>query len=225
MASNLRYAQKLVQSGFVRWQTLERASRHLNDSRVSKSKKIESLLTIGFEFAGHVLNNYWLLKPHVSRRIDEFVHTTAFEAYFVIGLQIRQEFLDAHEIELFVECALEIEAHESMQRRVKWFVASDDENVLAKLRAKYHERMIVGHGRIGHVAFDKGSNERAVFDLELLSRCQEVVVTGGSTFGFVSSIKSQKLPYVVEGKKNRTGCRRFELFAPPISPIYNAATF
>ena len=70
LAGNLNYAKKLVQRGFVRAQTVDRAERALNDSGLNESRKIEYLLFIGFEFAGHVLNNYWTLKPYLMEKVS-----------------------------------------------------------------------------------------------------------------------------------------------------------
>lgn len=218
--ADLKHAKKLVDYGFVRSATVQKAARALNDSTIPVNHKLEYLFMIGFEFAGHVLNNYWLLKPNLTKKIDDLAHRTNFNSYYMIGLQLRNYYLawNQTEIDVFIDCALSIEDEKRPilgDQLVKWYVISDEPKLLDLLVAKYKDKIIVGEGLIGHVGEDSPeSYVRALMDLELMSRCNETVLTGSSTFGFLASLKNQKRPYVVDAGHNLVSCRRFEFFAP-----------
>ena len=55
--------------------------------------------------------------------------------------------------------------------------------------------------------------EKTILDNELLSRCDEMIITGGSTFGFLAAIKSQRMPYHVNIGMHK--CQRAQLSRPP----------
>lgn len=184
------------------------------------NETISQLLSIGFEFANHVLNNYWHLKPYLIEKIDRFVHDK-FRGCFIIGLQIRTDYLTKTEHELFVKCAETIENERRNvigDRLVKWFISTDSNEVLESLKFKHGDRILHADGVISHIAYESVGYMRALMDIELLSRCNETVLTGGSTFGFIGSLKSKKFPYYIEGKRGERECQRFELFAPPRTP-------
>ena len=220
MATNLRYAQKLANLGFVRQETVHKASQALKNSNMTIEQKGELLLSIGFEFAGYALNKYWHLKPYMAEKVNWYVRNK-FGPHFVIGFQIRVEFLEKSDIDLFVRCALSIE--DKMRKYignqlVKWFLAIDDSDLIEKFKSEYGDRIIATEGEIGNIAYDdEDTYERSLLDNELLSRCDEMVQTGGSTYGFAASLKKQKMPYYIEGG-NDTQCRVFQLFRPPIKP-------
>jgi len=52
-------------------------------------------------------------------------------------------------------------------------------------------------------AVDADGFRRAVLDIELLSKCDEVIVTSGSTFGWLAAMKTLKMPYYVSGKSDK----------------------
>ena len=66
---------------------------------------------------------------------------------------------------------------------IKWFISSDLESIADILREKYPNKIVTGNGVIGHILRNKDSYQRAILDHELLSRCDELIITGGSTFG------------------------------------------
>jgi hypothetical protein len=68
---------------------------------------------------------------------------------------------------------------------------SDDSALLSRLVDQYgSEKIILADGHIGHVETDpNNSYERAILDNELFSRCDEMILTRYSTFGFVSAMK------------------------------------
>ena len=77
------------------------------------------------------------------------------------------------------------------------------------------------NGTITHIIDNPNGYEKAIVDMELLSRCDEIIITGGSTFGFVAAMKSRKLPYFVNGKdSSMKGCLRHSLAYPGLSRTY-----
>ena len=221
MATNLRYAQKLANLGFVRQETVHKASQALKNSNMTIEQKGELLLSIGFEFAGYALNKYWHLKPYMAEKVNWYVRNK-FRPHFVIGLQIRVEFLEKSDIDLFVRCALSIEDKKRNyigNQLVRWFLATDDSDLIKRFQRTYGDRIITTEGTIGNINFQNNTYERTLLDNELLSRCDEMVQTGGSSYGFAASLKNQKMPYYIEGgNRENTTCRVFELFKPPIKP-------
>ncbi|CAF1076420.1 unnamed protein product, partial [Brachionus calyciflorus] len=123
------------------------------------------------------------------------------------------------DINKFIECAKHIEKI-NQASSVKWFLTSDSKKVIDILSADYGQLIIKGKGNIGHVLSGSNYYSRTVMDVELLSKANEIIITGGSTFGFVSSMKKQILPYFVEGKRNETEqpCRRMNFNKPPRRP-------
>ena len=77
----------------------------------------------------------------------------------------------------------------------------------AKLKATHANRVITASGDIDHVMSGSGY-ERAIVDNELLSKCDELIITGGSTFGFLSAMRMGRMPLFFNGKRNRTVCER-----------------
>ena len=217
----------------VKKETVERAKRAVNDTNIDEKKKIEYLYQIGFEFAGHVLNNYWLLNSNLKRKAAKFVQKNRFKESFIIGIQMRFEYLNETDIEAFAKCAFEIEKNNRDligDRQVKWFLTSDrfetfHDSLVRKLKKKYSQEVISSEGKIGHIANNHVFYERTLLDIELLSLCNETIITGGSTFGFIGSLKSQKRPYCVEGRRsNATQCKLLE-FSSPCRNFQNSALF
>lgn len=224
LAADLSNAKKLVNHGFVRARTVRKAVKTYQSAYKSSNEKLEALYQIGYEFAGHVLNNYWNLKPYLREKAAQILREK-FASHYVIGLQMRNEYLTVpRDIHLFVDCALQIEASKRRKKilgekiQVKWFVASENQEIVKALADTYRERIITGVGSIGHVGYHSGGYERALLDVELLSECNDTILTGGSTFGFVGALKSQRKPFFVEGMRNQTKCEPLRLFAPARTP-------
>jgi hypothetical protein len=148
------------------------------------------------------------------------MHRKYFHQKFVIGMQFRFKYLIWSDVFVFFACALEIE--QTMGRKAQWFVSSDSEENSAKIRDLYPDRVFQANGSIGHVQLQDEAYERALLDIELLSLCDEFIMTGGSTFGFMAAIKSDKYPLFVNGGLNATKCERFSLTNPSITTDHDA---
>ena len=189
------------------------------------------LFRIGFEFAGTVLNKYWILKPHLRRLADAYVERE-FKDSYVIGIQIRwlHGYLEDEDIEVFVRCAQSIELDLDFERResVKWYLSTDELELFDTLRErrnnntkKKKKTVLSGIGKFA-VWTNPSGNERLLFDIEMLSRCDDVILTGGSTFGFIGVMKSQRIPYYVEGGRSMKRCDKFQFSRPPRTPAGDA---
>ena len=87
--------------------------------------------------------------------------------------------------------------------------------------ALYPLKTLVGNGTIKHVADDSHGYERTLVDIDLLSKCDEMIHTGGSTFGFIAAMKSFKLPYFIDGKRNQLKCNKLLLGTSSITITEN----
>ena len=221
LAANIKNAQKLVHFGFVTSETVKKAKKIIKDKHVTKAWKLDSLFQIGFEFAGHVLNKYWLLKPNIKEKISDFIKQK-FSGNFIIGLQLRFNYLNHEDIQTFIKCAFEIEKHNKIynsNQNVKWFISTDESAKIRNLIKRYSNKILRAKGKIGHIALESEAYERAILDIELLSHCNETIITGGSTFGFIGSLKNQKIPYIVEGRRSSKECKLLNFYAPARTPI------
>ena len=221
MCANPTNYAKLFAYGLVSRQTLELATAALNTSEseeLSSDRKLESVLFVGFRVAGRLLNAYWRPTASLSQVIDKYASEYFTPRSFVIGIQFRTEFFqlktkqdlrDSLAFRAFVDCAINIQMSQRQKKDVKWFVASDNPAVVALLLNDYSDRIV----SVKEKHFDGW--QQAIADSELLARCDELIVTGGSTFGFVAAIKSQRLPYHLDSQANMTQCRRSTLSRPP----------
>ncbi len=81
---------------------------------------------------------------------------------------------------------------------------------------KYPDKVIHGIGNIGHVLYNSNSYFRTILDNELLSACNEIIFTGGSTYGFLAVMKNKKMAYHVDGKTNMKKCKKMDLHDSPV---------
>ena len=56
-----------------------------------------------------------------------------------------------------------------------------------------------------------------ILDNELMRRSDFLILTGGSTFGFIAAIRKKELPFYVNGKKNQKECIKMKLSEPSIT--------
>ena len=220
LCANPAHYAKLSALGLVDNQTLVEARQALTWNATVHHHRLERLLRVGYQAGGRLLNAMWLPNAALAEQINHYV-SNFFNGYFVIGIQLRYEFLDAHkDTDTFVRCALEIErllsANESIgQREVKWFVTSDRDQYAQRLIKRFPDKVIVTEGVAGHISRISAAYGRTILDHELLSRCDEIIYTGGSTFGFTAAMKSTRMGYHVNGRLNMAQCKRTRLSIPP----------
>ena len=204
ICSNPDNYQKLYDVGLVDKDTIDTAVDKLGNPEYSKETKLNSVLEVGFEVGGNLLAKYW--KPNAKLSALTKKYDKMFDEYFMIGLQVRTEFVDfEEEFRLFLECAFHIEQVIDEELEVKWFLASDQSTLIDELDAEYPGKLV----KVAETDLDGW--ERAILDNELLSQCDEIVTTGGSTFGFVAAMRAIQMPFYVNGRANMTKCKRTTL--------------
>jgi hypothetical protein len=52
------------------------------------------------------------------------------------------------------------------------------------------------------------SFEKSIVDNELLSKCDELLITGGSTYGFLAAMRMGRMPLFFNGERNSKQCAR-----------------
>lgn len=194
LACNRSYYDKFLYYGLVKPETIQKArdtwSRldKLDLKKLNKSmnnEAIDALYRPGFELASNIMNIFWKPNQHVLEVIEKF-QKTHFSGYYVIGMQFRFENMHWNETQLFWECAYYIEAINNPERPVRWYISTDRPENVDKLVKTHPGKIIHGEGRIAHVAGDPSGYIRVFLDTELMSRCDELIVSGGSTFGLAS---------------------------------------
>ena len=108
----------------------------------------------------------------------------------------------------FINCALDIEQDYMLKSKrtdiaFKWFIATDSNKIRKFLFENYREKSFTSNGTLGHTDSGGIGFRRAVLDVELLSKCDEVIVTSGSTFGWLAAMKTLKMPYYVSGSSDK----------------------
>ena len=213
LCTNPNHYDKLIYYNLVRNETVQKSIQTMNNSNSTFEEKNHNLFMIGFEVGANLMNRIIIPKAKIQEIINDFVRRD-FIGNFVIGIQLRTLYLDVEKDSLrFLNCAFQIEndylaASKSEAKPVKWYVSSDSEDLLKKIVALYPEKTLAGNGSILHVNSNSHGYYRALIDVDLLSKCDELIYTGGSTFGFVSAMKSFKVPYFVDGKSKSMKCSR-----------------
>ena len=156
------------------------------------------------------MNKIWKPNEDIQKEID-FYLKKEFQSNYMIGIQLRYGrkedaiFLNGSADTIkFIECALQIEKdyyhtwENTSRKTVKWFIASDSEKNLNTILAKYPNKAFSSKGKVAHIAYYSEGYRRTIMDIELLSKCDELIITGGSTYGFIASMKMLKLPYFIK---------------------------
>ena len=218
------YFEKLLYYNLVSDETINRAKQALlKTSKLDASDKQHALFKIGYEVGGNLLNQIWLPKAPLKKMIDHYVDKE-FKNNFVIGIQLRYHYLNKiMDVYKFIECAIQIENEYKKESKIKnfrWFIISDSQENLNEIFYYYPQKAFTANGTITHVHYDPKGYDKAIVDVELLSRYDEMIITSGSTFGFIASMKILKMPYYVNGfDLDMKSCRRNSLGFKDISKI------
>ena len=194
-------------------------------------EKKRKLFQVGFEVGGNLLNRVWRPNQALQAELDSYLSDLFDQSeYYMIGIQLRfgskedSEFL-SKEIDTFkfINCAIKIEneylrTEKKRLKRIRWFVASDSDTQLKRLLDEYPAKVVSTKGKLAHVGFNADAYRRAIIDTELLGRCDELIITGGSTFGWIAAMKTLRLPYYINGLSKMRECERVELSRLPVRP-------
>ena len=109
---------------------------------------------------------------------------------------------------------------------MRWFLISDivsshdgrkpEEESVIKFLAQYRHKLITFNDTHGMDGTRVG-----IAEVELLAKCDEMIVTGGSTFGYVAVFKAGRLPYIVNGNINMAKCVKANLSHPGYRSDFN----
>ena len=216
ICTNPKHYDKLIYYNLVKKETIQKSIQTIENKHSTFEEKSHNLFMIGFEVGANLLNKIVIPKPRIQDIINDFVKRKFLDNY-VIGIHLRTYYLDVEKDSFrFISCAFQIEneylrAYKELYKPVKWFISSDSEDLIKKMVALYPEKTLYGNGTIKHVADDSHGYDRTLIDIDLLSKCDEIIYTGGSTFGFVAAMKGFKVPYYVDGRKNESICLRTSL--------------
>ena len=106
----------------------------------------------------------------------------------------------------------------NVAKSVKWYISSDSYEVKRNLQTLHPDKVLLSQGKPLHIAQDKAGYSGAIIDIELLSRTDMIVMTGGSTFGMVSCLKSGRLNYVISRDRK---FQKMTLIDPGHTPNYH----
>lgn len=176
---------------------------------------MDRLYRVGFEFAHNAIQAFWKPSRLLQRKVDHY-YKTHFEGNWILGLQLRLFYIDWCDVLAIVKCAQELERNIE-SKSIKWFISTDDEETLKMLKNLYPNKVIHADGLIAHVAENTNSYFRTLLDIELLSRCDDLIISGGSTFGFLAAIKRGEYPLFLDGKQGKNECQRFSFSNPGVS--------
>lgn len=218
ICANPAYFYKLFYYGLAKAETLNSALQVINEKeKFNYKEKANLFLNIGFEVGGNILNKVWIPNVNMSNLID-FYLKKEFEKNYVIGIQIRNEYVESktnNDLIKFINCAIQIEnsylkSAENF-KKIKWFITSDKQSYIDYIVKKHPDKSFATKGKLEHASEHSNGYLRAVLDNELLSKCDEIIITAGSTFGFVSAMKMLKLPFYIIGKAEPKICSRASL--------------
>ena len=222
VCANPNNFQKILHYNLVSNSTINKALSSVsrrNGNSESDARIVEDLLMVGFEVASNIMNKFWMPQNYLMKEINDF-YDRKFRGKFVIGMQLRFLYMNKYDMEKFFKFAFYIEKINGA-KEAKWFLTGDANDKVEKVMKQYPNRFIMGEGKIAHTSFSGiSSYERAVFDNELLARSNEILFTGGSTFGFTAAFRQNKMPYCVEGRSKeiineQEPCKRMTLNRGP----------
>ena len=196
--------------------TIHEARTALIKTNSTSEELHDKLFRIGFEVGGNLLNKYWLPRKYLLDKIND-LYEKNFKMNYVIGIQFRTIYLDINkDIDTFIKCALDVEnkylkINKNKSKPIKWYLSSDSGELIQKYTKLYSNKILTGEGVISHILKNKNGYNRTIIDMELLSRTDELIVTGGSTFGFIPMMKKFQLGYYVNGNDSMSACKRISL--------------
>jgi len=234
MSANMIYYDKFRLYKLARDETLDRAFIALKNYRNYSNEQLQSrVLNVAFEIGGNILNRIWKPNQDITNEVNYYMDKW-FKNNYVIGIQMRagdSRYIDEAKDHLkFINCALDIEQDYMLNSKrtdiaFKWFIATDSKRIRKFLFEHYREKSFTSNGTLGHTDSGGIGFRRAVLDVELLSKCDEVIVTSGSTFGWLAAMKMLKMPFYIKGRTSKMEkCLRAELGITP-SNLFGYSVF
>ncbi len=149
--------------------------------------------------------------PVITDRVREF-REEKMQGKYVIGIQVRRARDSGHfflweDQHLFWDCArmMRDRAAETQPLPVVFFLATDSEQVAAEARKELGDDAVLTVAMATREPDTRGDEgwQNALVDNYVLSECDDMVVSGGSTFGYVAHGRADVIPMVVSGIHHR----------------------
>lgn len=213
-------------TGLIKEKYVQEAKRLFTNKStyLSEERKTEIAYKLGFDLVHTFLTKLWLPSDLIAAKMSTILSKHFDSRTFIIGIQVRKYYLNLpNDLEQILNCALEIEKQQNSSMKIKWYVTADEQELIDQIKSEYGEKVITASGQIAHIEKNEGY-ERAIIDNEMLSKCDELIITGGSTFGMTAAMRMGRMPLFFVGKKNCTQCSRMT-FANPGPNHKNIAMF
>jgi len=148
--------------------------------------------------------------PHIIATVDAF-YREKMDAAYVIGLQIRWGrgrddiyFSDwEYDLNRFFECSLAVATNKhakQVRSSVLFYISTDNDHVLTVAKQVLGNTRVI-HQNIGERLYGVRAPdedwEAPVIDNLILRKCDELVVTQGSTFGYLAHATADIIPYMI----------------------------
>jgi hypothetical protein len=158
----------------------------------------------------------FLFQPtlRLQQAVDQ-VMKDIFEKYHVIGIHIRTggdgQWIDDHrvpksEVDYFWNCARKIEREQNLGKPVKWFVASDSEEILKQTESMFGDKVFHASGSVIHVDRSGASGDigsegllRTLVDIMILSECHDLIVSR-SNLADIAALRGFSRAFVYPGE-------------------------
>jgi hypothetical protein len=98
--------------------------------------------------------------------------------------------------------------------------AEDAAKAVNQLRLNSLQKVIVFNETL-----DVNDEMRRIIEIDLFSKCHQMIVTGGSTYGYVAAFKSNRLPYVVNGDTGMKKCIKTDISHPGFRSQYGRVLY
>jgi hypothetical protein len=210
------YQDKLVEYGLVSIDVVKRAQEALEDKTMSLALKQDPIFQVGFDVGHNLLKHFWKIDPKFQLYIDKF-YNEHFRGHTVIAMQLRYEYVSWDDTKLFIDCALAIQAQIN-KKNVKWFLTTDYFEYLKLIEDEYSNKLIhtVNFAKENQIDSKYGVT---ILDNELMSMSDYLIISGGSTYGFVAAMRQNELPFYVNGRRNTEKCLKMKFSQPSITNL------
>lgn len=178
--------------------------------------KINALYQVGFELAHKILSSFWTPSSYLQSLIDYHIDKY-FTNYYVIGVQLELGLFQSSwndTKQLVIECVETVrKANQVSLNDVKPFLLTSRVEFLDWLEETSFDFI-----RIDKSVYDSQMSRnhwlKETLGLELLARSNEMIISGGSIFGFAASIRSGRFAWSMDlSSKNR--CQMFNFATNP----------
>ena len=152
------------------------------------------------------------MHPDIPDYIEAEKERLEWQSFYWIGVQIRtghmlgdeslNTFMVCEDLEMFnmyAEQQTAIARKNLTTKPIKWFIATDNENIRDQMLERHPDVAVVSGCEIRHSFRDVERDERSngmmctLLDNYLLSNCNELIITAKSTYGILASFRNPSI--------------------------------